>query len=561
MNAHRSETRAARLLGVGALVVAECCQAMLMFGTYFAVLREPALQWAMASAGWPIYVMPVGYVACIRGSRWGLRLAAICTVGLAVAVLVTAVVRGWHPLGDVRPPSIEDAAWSLLLGGVPAGLLAIGILVMSSVFHDVDAIPSPAAGVPSEDAEGWKGLAAPAAGVGEAGRPAARRVRDWVLGLVVLAAFLVLVVGVGGFLVPGIGSAPDGGIFRPTGPMTAAREYHTSTLLPDGRILLAGGSIPQIGVNPDEPALVSAELFQPADGTFSPTGSMATARTGHTATLLTDGRVLVTGGRHAGGLDDSTGLSSAEFYDARVGAFSPTGKMTASRTGHTATLLPDGRVLVAGGSASLHAEIFDTRDGTFSETGAMVARRAGHTATLLADGRVLLIGGTSERVASAEVFDPGTGRFSSTGSLPGIRVGHTATLLPDGRVLVVGWSEYGYNPDRSARDPMLYDPPTGTFAATGHLVTARHVHAAAALADGCVLIVGGMAPDTSSTTERAWDGEVFDPRTSTFRRTGSMEAPLWGHAATLLADGRVLVAGGYNASASAFLYEPAQQER
>ena len=180
-----------------------------------------------------------------------------------------------------------------------------------------------------------------------------------------------------------------------------AREFHTATLLPDGRVLIAGG------MNWDLMTVAaSAELYDPATGTFSPTGPMATARAAHTATLLADGRVLITGGEYLDGGTNWAYLSSAELYDPATGKFSPTGPMGSARWRHTATLLSDGRVLVAGGADNkgglVSAELYDPASGTFSPTGSMAAALLDHTAIALSDGRVLIVGTD----ASAQLYDP-----------------------------------------------------------------------------------------------------------------------------------------------------------
>ena len=280
--------------------------------------------------------------------------------------------------------------------------------------------------------------------------------------------------------------APTPG-FSETGSMATAREFHTATLLSDGRVLIAGGQ----NLTADmcgAPILASAELYDPATGTFSPTGPMASARESHTETLLTDGRVLIAGGVKGGLWTDL--LASAELYDPSIGTFKPTGSMTTARELHTATLLSDGRVLIAGGKSDrglASAELYDPRTGTFSPTGSMTVARAGHTATLLSDGRVLIAGGWSgaSYLASAELYDPATGTFSPTGSMTTARFDHTATLLSDGRVLLAG-GQHGL-----FASVELYDPATGTFSAAGSMTTAREYNSATLLSDGRVLIAGG----------------------------------------------------------------------
>jgi hypothetical protein len=192
-------------------------------------------------------------------------------------------------------------------------------------------------------------------------------------------------------------------------------------------------------------------LIQPCagqSGTWTPTGSLATARAGYTATLLPNGKVLV-----AGGFDSSsTPLTSAELYDPVSGTWSATGSLNTARNYHTATLLPNGKVLVAGGRIdsqgdvvpSASAELYDPASGTWTTTGSLGTARYLHTATLLPDGKVLVAGGidnSTVRLASAELYDPASGTWTATGSLNTARYDHTATLLPNGNVLVAGGSD------------------------------------------------------------------------------------------------------------------------
>jgi hypothetical protein len=232
----------------------------------------------------------------------------------------------------------------------------------------------------------------------------------------------------------------NAGTFSPTGSMASARDVHTATLLSDGRILIAGGS-------DGSKFVASAELFDPKTGKFSPTGPMRTARAMHTATLLPDGRVLIAGGSIPVG-DSSGVVASAELYDPATGKFSPTGPMTTAREGQTATLLSGGRVLIAGGVDAgevtvASTELYDPATGTFSPTGSLATARSGHSATALPDGRVLIAGGDdgSKGLASAELYDPAAGKFSPAGPMTTAREAQTATLLSDGRVLIAGGND------------------------------------------------------------------------------------------------------------------------
>jgi hypothetical protein len=272
---------------------------------------------------------------------------------------------------------------------------------------------------------------------------------------------------------------------------------------------------------------------------FTSGGNMVEGRYHHRATLLPNGKVLITGG-----IDDAGNrLASAELYDPAAGAFAATGSMSTVRYVHTSTLLPDGKVLIAGGytswgDLSSSAELYDPTTGTFTLTGSMVVGRWSHTATLLPNGKVLIAAGCCTN--SAELYDPTTGTFTTTGSTSDVGEQATATLLPNGKVLVVGRDDPGTAPLASAD---LYDSTSGTFTPTGSMATVRHGHIATLLQDGRVLIAGG---NTNS-------AELYDPTTDTFTPTGSMA---WGHyedTATLLPNGKVLVAGGVNSE----LYDPA----
>jgi hypothetical protein len=224
------------------------------------------------------------------------------------------------------------------------------------------------------------------------------------------------------------------------------------------------------GIDATHMELASAEIYTPSTGKFSPIGGMTTQRAGgQTSTLLANGRVLLAGGCCVLSLPEGAtplpwpqanpvhGEATADLYDPATGLITHTGPMAQGRLDHTATLLPDGRVLVTGGSDGAggsfdSAELYDPKIGRFSRTGSMIRARTGHTATLLQDGRVLIVGGAID--GSAELYDPTLGEFRATGSMTMAHDWGTATLLSDGRVLIVGGGG-GYEPGASAE---LYTP-------------------------------------------------------------------------------------------------------
>jgi hypothetical protein len=330
------------------------------------------------------------------------------------------------------------------------------------------------------------------------------------------------------------------------GPNLAdARLAHTATLLPDGRVFVAGG-----GEGPDLIdgfwVVPGAEIFDPAAGTFSTAG--VSARDGHTATLLQSGQVLLAGGETGWcecspyGTPAPIVSPSAELYDPVTGKISPTGSMNLRREFHTATLLKDGRVLIAGGYnldglnwvSQNSAEIYDPVTGTFSMTGSLNEPRVMHTATLLPDGRALITGGYGDAsLATAEIYDPATGMFTPTGNMNLGRANHDATLLNNSQVLLTGGSIFS-----GSLAAELYDPTTGSFALTGNMTSLRHWHTSTLLQDGTVLIAGGF-PFTAQST-----AELYDPATGEFGPAGTSNPGRFMHSATLLSDGSVLVIGG-----------------
>lgn len=320
----------------------------------------------------------------------------------------------------------------------------------------------------------------------------------------------------------------DGPRWSLTGNLNTARSGHTATLLTNGKVLVAGGG------NGD--SLNSAELYDPATGTWSGAGALNTGRGGHIAVLLPNGKVLVAGGVTRTGSSISV-INSAELYDPATGTWSGTGALNMGRRSHTATLLPNGKVLVTGGLNDPllldSAELYDPATGIWSLTGNLKTARSNDTATLLHNGKVLVTGGYIGAepyfLSSTELYDPVTGTWSSADNL-NRRGAETAILLPNGEVLVV---EYD-----SAE---LYDPETERWSVTGNLNISRDAYTATLLPNGQVLIAGGFNynDDTPFFTP-----ELYDPATGTWSSAGKLNRGRYHHTATLLANGKVLVVGG-----------------
>jgi hypothetical protein len=312
--------------------------------------------------------------------------------------------------------------------------------------------------------------------------------------------------------------------FVAAGNMTVARWWHSSTLLPDGRVLLAGGD----GSGGDDGGS-SAEIYDPATGSFTATGSMTHPRRYHRAVLLANDKVLIVGPH---------GSFGAELYDPATGKFTPTGSPNEQQYIQSTTLLQNGQVLIAG---PISAELYDPATGKFSWTGSFARPVYSYEATLLNDGRVLFAGDDI-----AQLYDPQTGSFTIAGQvgLGGVE-SQSQTLLADGKVLIAGGTVVG----RSNR-AVLFDPSQNTFAPTGSLLWARDVHAAVRLKDGRVLMVGGdgwaCAPNGSfcEFSGSVAEAEIYDPVAGTFGYVGNTRARRSAVRGTLLPNGDVLITGG-----------------
>jgi N-acetylneuraminic acid mutarotase len=367
------------------------------------------------------------------------------------------------------------------------------------------------------------------------------------------------------------------------GPLHHARASHSATLLPSGKILVAGGE--------DFGGLVTAELFDPVTQLWSLPINMGAIRLGHAAVLLPSGRVLLAGGYNTNGY-----LTSSEYYDEEFpvgGHWSAAGSLPAPRRSPSLTLMPNGKVLLAGGSdVALATLTFDPATNNWSGSGALAQARRAHTATLLGSGKVLVAGGfvtvdtVTNYVQSAELYDAASDTWSSAGTLTTARAFHTATLLPSGKVLVMSgnndaplnscelydpatnqWSAaapvsgnaltgrtatllpngkvflFGGNDGTTYQnDAVLYDPVRDAWTFLSDSASAATNHTATLLPSGQVLMVGGGFKDVANKI-----AQIYDPPTDTWLQSGLSQAVArYAHTATLLASGKVLVAAGHS---------------
>ena len=334
--------------------------------------------------------------------------------------------------------------------------------------------------------------------------------------------------------------------------MNRARAFATATRLSSGGVLVTGG------IDGAYNYLATAELYDPAAQRFTTIASMVSPRASHTATELANGQVLIAGGV-ACSAGECAELASAEIFDPQSQQFFPTGSMANARASHTATVLRDGAVLVAGGSNGdgeglASAEIYNPATGRFIETATMTSPRLLHSATLLNDGQVLFAGGRgcigecddNRASISAEVYDPSRRQFFPAGKLREGRILHSATLLHDGRVLICGGRscEGDCEGDKTLQDAEIYDPVSGNFAAAGTMSSARAAHDAIALADGKIFLFGGSRCTKRSGCEYLNTGELFDPQLDHFIPTVSGTVAGINLIAAALSNKQVLVAGG-----------------
>lgn len=323
---------------------------------------------------------------------------------------------------------------------------------------------------------------------------------------------------------------------EPIQPMGTARAVHQATLLNDGRLLVTGGC----AANSCDALQTSNEFYDIAQRRFRPAPAMRTARVSHATVSLPDGGLLVVGGWTGSG---ATALT--EIYDARTGAFVAGPALQTPRLDAAVLPLDKGRILVAGGASGLNrpvasAEIYDVNTRRFTQAASLTMPRTNHAAVRLPDGRVLLTGGLRAKgtaTASAEVYDPRSGKFTAVGAMASPRYKHAAVLLRDGRVLVIGGSA-GDDERQMLASTEFFDPRTGTFSPGPSMLEVRYKipSSAVVLADGSVMIAGG-----------AGDVEVWRPGALSFERTAGSLGRAWQFGtATALPSGEILVLGGYD---------------
>jgi N-acetylneuraminic acid mutarotase len=363
-----------------------------------------------------------------------------------------------------------------------------------------------------------------------------------------------------GGIVTAAHAAPRG-TWTPTGSVHVARDGQTATLLSNGVVVVAGGETNGPGVTR------STEFFDPTKGAWRITGNLNQARASAGAALLRSGVILIAGGCTGNCLGAST--NSAELYNPTTGMWSTTGAMGTVRVNFGLVLLGSGKVLAVGGCTGQNsngctgvtatAELFDPVSHTWQPTGSLHFARGSMNATLLRNGQVLVAGGINSAnnpLPSAELYNPRTGTWRLTGSLNVARDEHTATLLSNGQVLVAG----GENAQSvSTTSAELYNPATGKWTTTGNLATGRLEHAAVLLANGNVLVSGGSKVNAAGTALALATAELYIPATGAWKTTGSLNFARIGHTSTVLLTGLVLDAAGANISvdlASAELYHP-----
>ena len=341
--------------------------------------------------------------------------------------------------------------------------------------------------------------------------------------------------------------APTGGGDWTQAGRCPAKCNGAAVRLDDGRVLI-------VGARWEEPAPSTlVELYDPSSGTLRAAAPLLQARWDFTATLLQDGRVLVAGGvtGSAGGI--GAGLATAELYDPRSGRWTPTGSMHQARAEAAATRLPNGDVLVTGGNdvegktQLVSAEVYNPRTGTWRSVAPMHHMRAYATALLLHTGQVLVAGNFNmPEDATAELYDPPSGSWRATGAMALATSFPTLVLLNDGRVLASGGEINPANrPTSTVPYAQIYNPLTGVWTPTGPMLYRSVFHAAATLPDGRVLVAGGLINTEMycPPCDPLAQAELYDPLSGSWRLVTSMGQPEEMPALASLSNGGVVMAG------------------
>jgi hypothetical protein len=323
--------------------------------------------------------------------------------------------------------------------------------------------------------------------------------------------------------------------FTSTGPLNIARSGHTATVLQNGKVLIAGG------INSSQGYQSTCELYDPVMGTFTLTGSMHVPRVGHTAVLLPNGKIYITGGY---GDINNTALSTGELYDPALGTFSTTGDMNFARVHHSSKLLSNGKILIVGGYTSpgtLYGELYDPASETCAITGHISFDRVFNTLTTLTNGKILVVGGQTAFLPIADLYDQISGSFSGSGLLNVARSYFlTSTLLTNGEVLITGGLDVT---NSSVSSCEIYNPSTGFFTLISPMIIARFSHAATRLSNGKVLILGGKNENFAS-SDSIPNVEIYDPNNGSFTATQSMVSARAQFTISILNDGAILLVGG-----------------
>jgi predicted nucleic acid-binding Zn-ribbon protein len=355
--------------------------------------------------------------------------------------------------------------------------------------------------------------------------------------------------------IAGQGQAQETNQFTMVANQSIALSRHDMRQLEDGRVILRGALQGQTN------AMRSVEAYYPARNQFIKLGDLNLPRALEAMAQLPGGGILIASGSTTGSAVDTT--AQCELFNPYTGGSIFVGPVNIARTEATATELFDGNVLLTGGRTSsltdvLQAEVYNLTNSTFQLVGSMNAPRRMSTATLMADGRVLFVGGLSSGSGSSETYNPATGQFTAAGNLNVSRWGHAATILPDGRVLITG-GELGVSPGGRLASAEIFDPATQTFTVTGSMTTGRRGHRATLLADGTVLITGGLLSNSTF----AASTEIYHPQSGTFTTNVPMYMGRFNHQAIRLHDGRVLIPGGASGtnSRTAEVYDPTPELR